>query len=643
MNPEVPDIKDVEVAPAPAPPAGGARSRPLALSLAALGVVYGDIGTSPLYALRECFSGEHGVEPTPANVLGVLSLTVWSLLAVVSIKYLAFVMRADNSGEGGILALMALVRPGREGSRGERWFVVVLGLFGAALLYGDGMITPAISVLSAVEGLRVATPFFEPYVVPATLAILVALFVVQRRGTAQIGAIFGPLTLTWFAVIGLLGVGGILAGPRVLTAVNPLHGMLFFARNGVRGFLVLGAVFLVVTGAEALYADMGHFGRTPIRLGWFGVVLPALLLNYLGQGALLLARPETAENPFYRLAPSWALYPLVLLATIATVIASQAVISGCFSLTRQAVQLGFSPRIKVEHTSPKEIGQIYLPAVNWVLMVATMGLVLGFRSSSALAAAYGIAVTTTMIITTLLFYVVTRAVWSWSRFLAIPVAAAFLILDVSYFAANLIKIEHGGWFPLLVAGGVFTLMSTWKRGRQLLAERLRVGELPIDTLLQDIAANPPLRVPGTAVFMTARAYGVPPALLHNLKHNHVLHQRVVLLTALTIEVPRVPWEERIDVEKLDGGFYRVLVRYGFMQDPNIPAALVGARSKGLDIDPMTTTFFIGRETLLATTRPGMALWRERLFAIMARNAARPTAFYRIPATQVIEIGTQVEL
>jgi KUP system potassium uptake protein len=604
------------------------------LSLAALGVVYGDIGTSPLYALRVCFSGEHGVAPTHENILGVLSLTFWSLVVVVSVKYLVFVMRADNRGEGGILALMALLRPGRQGKRGERWLIVTLGLFGAALLYGDGMITPAMSVLSAVEGLHVATPIFEPYVIPIALVILVGLFLVQHRGTARVGAIFGPVTLIWFAVIGLLGAAGIVARPQVLVAVNPAHGVLFFAHNGGRGLLVLGAVFLVVTGAEALYADMGHFGPRPIRLGWFAVVLPALLLNYFGQGALLLLRPDAAQNPFYRLAPSWALYPLVLLATTATVIASQAVISGCFSLTQQAIQLGFTPRMEVEHTSAEEIGQIYLPAINWAIMVATVGLVLGFRSSGALAAAYGIAVTTTMIITTLLFYLVMRELWAWRPALAVPLAAGFLAIDVSYFAANLIKIAHGGWFPLLVAVVVFAT---------ILAERLRLGEIPLETLLKDTAVNPPHRVPGTAVFMTARAYGVPPALLHNLKHNKVLHERVVLLTVLTVDVPRVYSDERIDVEKLAAGFYRLIVRYGFMEDPNVPAALAQARSKGLKIDPMTTTVFLGRETLLATTRPGMAIWREKLFAMMARNAARATAYYRIPASQVIEIGTQVEL
>jgi KUP system potassium uptake protein len=623
--------------------AGSETSRLVKLSLVALGVVYGDIGTSPLYALRECFSGEHAVEATPANIFGVLSLTFWSLIVVVSVKYLIFVMRADNQGEGGILALTALVQPARGDQHSGRGHLILLGLFGAALLYGDGMITPAISVLSAVEGLRVATPLFDPYVSPLTVCILVALFLVQQRGTARVGAIFGPVTLTWFLIIAVLGARGIMMQPHVLVAVNPRYAVAFFTENGMAGLLVLGAVFLVVTGGEALYADMGHFGRRPIRVGWFAIVLPALLLNYFGQGALVLLHPVRAHNPFYGLAPSWAIYPLVVLATAATIIASQAVISGCFSLTRQAIQLGFSPRMVIQHTSAEEVGQIYVPTVNWTLMVATIALVLGFKSSSALAAAYGIAVTTTMIITTLLFYVVTRHLWHWGRWVALPVAAGFLVVDVSYFAGNVIKVEHGGWFSLVVAGAVFTLMSTWKRGRQILAERLRIGELPVQSLLEDIAGNPPLRVPGTAVFMTGRAYGVPTALLHNLKHNKVVHQRVILLTVLTVDAPRVGSADRIEVAPLESGFCRVIVRYGFMEDPDIPAALAVATRHGLDLNLMTTTFFLGRETLLVTERPGMALWRERLFAFMARNAARATAYYRIPPTQVIEIGAQVEL
>jgi KUP system potassium uptake protein len=622
---------------------GSPRADLFTASLTALGVVYGDIGTSPLYALRECFGAEHGVAPTPDNVLGVLSLTFWALAIVISVKYLSVVMRADNRGEGGVLALMALVRRRRNPEEHERRLLVMLGLFGAALLYGDGMITPAISVLSAVEGLKVATPFFEPYVIAITIVILLALFLVQHRGTAHVGRIFGPITLFWFVVIGILGLGGIARAPRVLWAVNPAYALTTLARGGWPAFLVLGAVFLVVTGGEALYADMGHFGKRPIRATWFAVVLPALLLSYFGQGALLLRSPAAAVNPFYHLAPAWALYPLVLLATVATVIASQAVISGCFSLTRQAIQLGFSPRMQIQHTSPREIGQIYVGWINWMLMTATVGLVLGFQSASKLAAAYGLAVTATMIITTLLLYVVTRELWQWPRWRALAVGAVFLTVDASFFTANLIKVEHGGWFPLVVAVSVFTLMSTWKRGRQILAERLRIGELPVRGFLEDVVAHPPLRVPGTAVFMSGRAYGVPPALLHNLKHNRVLHERVVLLTVLTVEQPRVPLAERLDAEALEAGFWRLVIRYGFMEGPDIPAALVHAKEKGLDIDPMTTTFFLGRETLLATERPGMALWRERLFAFMARNAQRATAYFRIPPNRVIEIGAQIEL
>jgi KUP system potassium uptake protein len=615
----------------------------LAAGLTALGVVYGDIGTSPLYALHECFAGEHGVEPTADNVLGVLSLTFWALALVISIKYLTIVMRADNRGEGGILALMALVRRRRSAEETERWLLVVLGLFGAALLYGDGMITPAISVLSAVQGLRVATPFFEPYVEAITIAILVVLFLVQHRGTARVGSVFGPVMLVWFLVIGALGIRGIAHAPHVLWAINPLYGMRILRHGGWPAFLVLGTVFLVVTGGEALYADMGHFGKRPIRLAWFVVVLPALLLNYFGQGALQLSDPTPGAHSFYQLAPAWGLYPLVALATAATVVASQAVISGCFSLTRQAVQLGFCPRMQIQHTSPHEIGQIYVAWINWALTVATIGLVIGFRSASNLAAAYGVAVSTTMVITTMLLYVVSREIWHWPRWMALSLAAVFLTVDLSFFAANLAKVEHGGWFPLVVAAGVFTLMSTWKRGRQILAERLRIGELPVRAFLEDIAANPPMRVPGTAIFMSGRAYGVPPALLHNLKHNRMLHERVVLLTVLTVEQPRVPRRERIDAAVLDAGFWRVVVRFGFLEDPDIPSALVLAKRAGLDTDPMTTTFFLGRETLVATERPGMALWREKLFAFMARNAQRATAYYHIPSNQVIEIGAEVEL
>ena len=611
----------------------------LGLALGALGVVYGDIGTSPLYAIRECFFGPHAVPVNRLNVLGVMSLIFWSLIIVISIKYLVFVMRADNRGEGGILALMALIRTERK----RRWVLVVMGLFGAALLYGDGMITPAISVLSAVEGLEVATTFFKPYVVPVTIAILIGLFLIQRRGTEDIGKLFGPVMMVWFAVLGALGLAWVIREPSVLAAVDPSHGLRFFAHNGLRGFLVLGSVFLVVTGGEALYADMGHFGRRPIRLAWFVLVLPALLLNYFGQSALLLEQAGKVRHPFYNLAPSWALYPLVVMATVATVIASQAVISGAFSLTRQAVQLGYSPRVEIKHTSEEEIGQIYIPAVNWVLMLATIGLVLGFRESSNLAAAYGVAVTTTMVITTVLAFVVEREVWGWNVLAAGALTASFLVLDLAYFGANIAKIPHGGWFPLVVAGIVYLLMATWKRGRRILAERLREEALPIQEFVHSIKPGAPLRVPGTAIFMTTNPNGTPTTLLHNLKHNKVLHEQVVIMTVVTEEVPWVPGEERVTVEPLEKGIYRVKARYGFIQDPRAQDVLDCVKEKGLDLDLMKTTFFLGRETLIPSPRAGMFLWQKKLFAFMARNAQRFTDFFRIPPNRVVELGIQVSL
>lgn len=613
------------------------------LALAALGVVYGDIGTSPLYAVRECFYGEYGVGVTRENVLGVLSLVFWSLVLVVSLKYLVFILRADNRGEGGILALMALLVPARGTLSGRRWRFAVLGLFGAALLYGDGMITPSISVLSAVEGLGVATHLFDPYVIPLSLVILVALFLFQRRGTARIGAFFGPVTLLWFLVLAALGLATIAREPSVLEAANPAHAAAFLVGNGWHGPLVLAAVFLVVTGTEALYADMGHFGRRPIRLAWFGLVAPALVLNYFGQGALLLADPEAAHNPFYRMAPGWALYPLVLLATAATIIASQAVITGAFSLTRQAIQLGYSPRLPVTHTSAREIGQIYIAPVNWALMLACCGLVLGFRSSSQLAAAYGMAVTTTMVITTLLFYVLARERWGWSALGAGALAGTFLVADVAFFAANVIKIEHGGWFPLLAAAAVFTLLATWKRGRSVLVERLRASGLAPRLFLADVAAGRVVRVPGTAVFMTADTEGTPRALLHNVKHNHVVHEQVVFLTVVSDDVPNVPARERLSVEELGQGFRRMVVHYGFMQSPDVPAVLARASCDEFPIDPMTTTYFLGREKLIPVHRSGMARWREVLFSYLSHNAQSPTDFFRLPPNRVVEMGAQVEL
>jgi KUP system potassium uptake protein len=613
------------------------------LALGALGVVYGDIGTSPLYALRECFHGPHAVEPTPANVLGVLSLVFWALIVVISIKYLVFIMRADNRGEGGILALMALVRSEKRVKSKRQWLLVALGLFGAALLYGDGMLTPAISVLSAVEGLEVATLAFKPYVVPITIGILIVLFAIQRRGTGGVGTVFGPITLLWFGVLAVLGTEGILRNPAVLNAVNPIHGLSFFVRNGVKGFLVLGGVTLVITGGEALYADMGHFGRRPIRLAWFVIVLPALLLNYFGQGAMLINNPEAAHNPFFRLAPEWALYPLVVLATVAACIASQAVISGAFSLTRQAVQLGFSPRVDIVHTSPGEIGQIYIPSVNWLLMICTIGLVVGFKKSTNLAAAYGIAVTATMVITTMLAFVVERKLWRWSLGVAGAFSTMFLLVDLSFFGANFVKVLQGGWFPLAVAAVIFTLMTTWKKGRQILAARLHATTLPFEFFMRDVEMNPPTRVPGTSVFMFGNMEGTPPALLHNLVHNKVLHERVVLLTVETVEIPRVPDAERSEVIPLGTGFYRVVLRYGFTENPDIPAALSSIAESGLLLKPMETSYFLGRETLIPSKNPGMATWREHLFWIMSRNARSATSFFGLPPNRVVELGAQIEL
>jgi len=591
--------------------------------------------------LRECFSGAHPVAPTQANVLGILSLIFWVLVVVVTVKYQVYVLRADNRGEGGILALMALVRPAVRGW--SQRSLVTLGLFGAALLYGDGIITPAISVLSAVEGLEVTTAVLHPYVVPITIAILVVLFFFQSRGSGGIGKVFGPVMVLWFITLAVLGIQGILREPAVLSAVNPLHAVRFFAANRGHGFLILGTVFLVATGGEALYADMGHFGHSPIRLGWYSLVAPALVLNYFGQGALLIGSPEAAKHPFYLLAPSWALYPLVGLSTVATVIASQAIISGAFSLTRQAVQLGYLPRVTIVHTSWTEIGQIYIPSVNWLLMLATIGLVLSFRSSSNLAAAYGVAVTTTMMITTLLACVVARRLWKWPLWAAAGLTAVFLCVDLSFFGANMVKVHQGGWFPLAVGALVYLLMSTWKDGRDILARRLEADSLPFAQFVATIQPDAPPRVPRAAIFMSRYAGATPPALLHNLKHNMVLHQQVVLLTVVTEELPQVPPEERLELQDLGKGFYQVSVHFGFMESPGVPEVLDILRARGLELDPMRTSFFLGRETLIPSRRPGMAIWREKLFAAMSRNALRPTDFFHIPANRVVEVGVQVEL
>jgi KUP system potassium uptake protein len=624
--------------------AAGGRRHSATLALLALGVVYGDIGTSPLYAIRECFHGPHAVAPTHDHVLGVLSLIFWALIIVISVKYLVFVLRADNHGEGGILALTALATPISPTGKTERSALILIGIFGAALLYGDGIITPAISVLGAMEGLSVATPGLQPYVVPITIVIIVLLFWFQSRGTAGVGKVFGPVTLLWFSVLAGLGAMQIVRYPAVLEAINPLYGVGFFADTGWHGYLVLGSVFLVVTGGEALYADMGHFGTRPIRFDWFAVVLPALLLNYFGQGALLLEDPGAAENPFYLLAPAWAIYPMILLAVAAAVIASQAVISGAYSLTMQAVQLGFSPRIKIEHTSTREYGQIYIGGINWLLMIGCILIVLGFRTSSNLAAAYGVAVTATMVITTVLFYVVARERWGWSGIAAGALTGLFLLIDLAFFGANIIKIAQGGWLPLLLAGAIFTVLLTWKRGRSILAHRIQAEAKPLDTYVAELLAQRVTRVTGTAIFMSGSASKTPPALLHNLEHNKVLHQQVIFVTVKTEQVPYVAEARRLRVEHFGDGIYRAKVHYGFMEEPNIPAVL--ERSAGQELprfDPRDTTYFLGRETIISTSRPGMAKWREKLFALMSRNATTATAYFGIPPDRVVELGEQIEI
>jgi KUP system potassium uptake protein len=613
------------------------------LSIAALGVVYGDVGTSPLYAIRECFHGEFGIDPTRPNILGVLSLVFWSLILVVSLKYLTFILRADNKGEGGVIALTSLIREGIFGDRGRRWFLVGLGLFAASLLYGDGMITPAISVLSAVEGLRIITPGFERFVIPATVVILALLFLIQRHGTTRVGGLFGPITVVWFATLAVLGAVHIGTNLHILAALSPVPGAAFMIRNGHHGLLVLGAVFLVVTGTEALYADMGHFGRRPIRLAWFTLVLPALLLNYFGQGAVLLARPGESHHPFYAMVPSWGLVPMVVLATMATIIASQAVISGAFSLTRQAIQLGYLPRLAIIHTSETEKGQIYIPQINGFLMVATIALVLGFHSSSGLAAAYGVAVTTTMTVSTVLFFFVARRRWKWSWWAAGIPCAVFLGVDLFFFAANIIKVEHGGWFPLLIGGTVFVLMTTWKKGREVLAAKLREKTPSLREFLGTMTQDKPLRVEGTAVYLSGSKHGIPGALAHNLRANKVAHEKVVILTIETEEVPRVSRDEKVQVEDLGKGFHRVVARFGFMEDPRALHALALAREKGLELEIEDVIFFMGRERLLAAKHPGMPYWRNRIFAFMLRNAVSASTFFHLPPDQVVELGTQVEI
>jgi KUP system potassium uptake protein len=617
----------------------------IGLSIGALGVVYGDIGTSPLYAFRECFNGPHKVDFTPENVLGVLSMIFWLLITLISVKYLGFVTRASNKGEGGTLSLMALAFPDRirREARGLQAGLIMLGVFGAALLYGDGIITPAISVLSAVEGLKIAAPGLRPYVLPITIAIIILFFSFQRFGTGGVAKIFGPATLVWFITIGSLGLLKVIEVPGVLKAVSPHYALAFIASGPWEAFVVLGSAVLVVTGGEALYADMGHFGRKPMKVAWYAIVLPGLLLNYFGQGALVLQNPAAIEHPFYRLAPAWALYPLVGLATMATIIASQALISGAYSLTMQAIQLGYSPRMQIDHTSAQERGQIYMPKINWTLMIACIALVLGFQSSSNLASAYGVAVTATMVTTTVLFYPAARRLWKWEWWKAGALVVLFLSIELPLFTSNLLKVTHGGWFPLVVAVIVFTLMATWRTGRSILGNRLRAAVLPLGDFLKDIEAHPPHRVKGTAVFLSSNPNGTPLALMHNLKHNQVLHERVVILTIQTVEVPHVEPGERVEVEELSCGFHRIMGRFGFMEDPDVPQVFRACEAHGFKLETARTTYFLSRETIIASDRPGMFKWRERLFAFMSRNAQSATAFFRLPPNRVVELGMQVEI
>jgi KUP system potassium uptake protein len=614
------------------------------LTLAALGIVYGDIGTSPLYAIKEVFGGSHHPVPiTPDNVLGVLSLFLWSLLIVVTLKYVSFIMRANNKGEGGVIALLTLALHNGDPASRRQKLLIALGLFGAALFYGDGVITPAISVLSAVEGLEIITPAFKPYVLPITLSILIGLFFFQRRGTASVGALFGPIMILWFAVLASFGAMAIIEHPAVLAAVNPVYGFNFLLGNSVLGFFALGAVVLCITGAEALYADMGHFGAKPIQYAWLGYVLPALLINYFGQGALLLADPSAVENPFYLLAPDWARYPLVILATVATIIASQAVISGAFSITQQAIQLGYTPRLEIQHTSDREIGQIYLPAINWLLLIAIIGLVIGFGSSSKLAAAYGIAVTGTMLITNLLAIAVAVRLWQWSPWRAVLGALPFIVIDLGFFLANSVKIPDGGWFPLAFGLGVFILLTTWKRGRELLHDRLAADALQLKPFIEDMAGSGIERVPGTAIFLTPDPDAVPHALLHSLKHFKTLHEQVVILSVSVFDVPYVPDIDRVEVRQLAGNFAQVVVQYGYKDEPDIPAALALCAEAGLPIEMMDASFFLGRETLIPKLKSDMAYWRELLFVAMFRNAGSATAYFRIPSNRVVELGAQIVL
>lgn len=618
------------------------RSGTAALAFGALGIVYGDIGTSPIYALRETFD-HAGLDVTLQNSYGVASTVFWALIIVISIKYLAFVMKADNHGEGGILALTALVAPSKGTATGLLAAVVTLGVFGTALLYGDGLITPAISVLSAVEGFEVASTAFSHFVIPISIVILVGLFAVQRHGTARISSVFGPVMLLWFTTLAVLGINQVVQHPGVLRAMSPSYAFEFFSNEPFRAFVALGSIFLVVTGGEALYADMGHFGRRPIQLSWYVLVLPALILNYFGQAALVVANPEAVESPFYDLAPSWAVVPLAILATCATVIASQALISGAFSLTAQAVQLDYLPRMRIVHTSPRHVGQIYVPVVNWLLMVGCVGLVLGFRSSSSLASAYGVAVTMTMLITTLLFYRVARDSWKWSVRRAMAVCVPLFVVDIAFFSANVVKVFSGGWFPLMIGLILVTLMTTWRRGRQLVAERIHRGERPIEAVIHEAVVDDAARVPGVAVYMFKDAGAAPPALVANLEHNHALHRLALMVSVDTADVPRVPDEQRLTARKVGPGIQRVDLKFGFLDEPNVPAALRLLDVPGQSFDPDHATYFIGRETVTATKVPGMYPARERLFVAMNRSAGSASRFFSLPPDRVFEVGTLVEI
>ena len=614
-----------------------------ALTLAALGIVYGDIGTSPLYAVKETFAPGHGIPLEPPTILGGISAILWALMLVVSLKYVVLIMRAHNKGEGGIMALLALATSACKAHPRQYTAILFAGLTGAALFYGDAVLTPAISVLSAVEGLEIGTTALKPYVLPIAVGVLIVLFSFQRYGTARVGTLFGPIVILWFIALGAAGIHGIAQAPAILRALNPAHGLAFVTEHGFASFVVIGAVLLAFTGAEALYADMGHFGKEAIRIAWFGLVFPALALNYLGQGALLILNPEAVTNPFYLLYPDWALYPMVALATAATVIASQATISGTYSLTRQAIQLGYLPRMSVLQTSAKEMGQIYMPAVNWILLVIVLAAVVGFGSSSSLASAYGVAVTGTMLVTTFLTFFVIRYVWGYNLALCLAATGFFILLDLAFFSSSLLKVANGGWFPLVLGAMMFVLMLTWWRGRHVLAERLRTSAIPVQEFLTSLFQYPPHRVPGTAVFMVANANAVPHALLHNLAHNKVLHERVVLLTVVIADTPWVPFNERVAVEALGNGCWRIRARFGFKNRTDVPQALALCREHGLNFEMMETSFFLSRETLIPVTGSGMALWRERLFATMARNASSVVEYFNLPANRVIELGTQIEI